>query len=665
MRTALPAAWSEKYASWLECPSPWCELVRVGAFAGLSFDHQLRLYRELSHSRPSHLGPLPVWTPGPEEISGTRAGGWLRELGLKDFSEFHAWSTAHRMEFWRGVVERLDIKFSKTGGDIAQDPGNPEQPGWFPGARLNIVDSCFQASQERVALLYQSESGREQRVTYGELDRWSGRVARGLQEEGLAPGDGVGVVLPLTPEAVAIYLGILRAGCVAIAIADSFAGPEIEVRLRIGRAKRVFTQDVLERGGRRHPLYEKVIAVQAPKAFVSSCQSDLEVKLRKGDLEFRDFLPENSLKGSVQRSPDDAINLLFSSGTTGEPKAIAWDQTTPIKCAMDAAFHQDIDTSDILCWPTSLGWMMGPWSIFASLINRATLALYGGAPAGREFGTFISGSRVTMLGVVPSMVKSWRESGCMEGLDWSHLRCFSSTGECSSPEDMLYLMSLANYRPVIEYCGGTEIGGGYITGSLLQPAAPGLFTTPALGLNLMLLDESGRAGEAGEVFIEGPSPGLSRRVINRDHHELYFAGSPIGPSGQSLRRHGDRIEKVSENFYRAQGRVDDTMNLGGIKTSSAEIEALLNLVAGLRETAAVAVPPAGGGPDRLVVFVVLQKGVGKGAAELQKEFQAMIKEKLNPLFKIHEVVSLEALPRTASNKILRRTLRDNYINSCA
>ena len=163
-------------------------------------------------------------------------------------------------------------------------------------------------------------------------------------------------------------------------------------------------------------------------------------------------------------------------------------------------------------------------------------------------------------------------------------------------------MSLAGYKPVIEYCGGTEIGGGYITGTRVQPAAPSTFTTPALGVDFLLFDENGKPTENGEVFIIPPSLGLSASLLNADHNEVYFGGTPQ----PNLRRHGDAIERLGDSYYRVHGRIDDTMNLSGIKVSSAEIEEVLNVVSEVQETAAVAVPPKDGGPSQLVIYAVLE-----------------------------------------------------------
>ena len=170
----------------------------------------------------------------------------------------------------------------------------------------------------------------------------------------------------------------------------------------------------------------------------------------------------------------------------------------------------------------------------------------------------------------------------MKGLDWQAIKAFSSTGECSNSEDMLFLMSNAGYRPIIEYCGGTEIGGGYLTGTTIQPATPATFTTPALGLDIVICDEEGQPTDNGEVFVTPPSIGLSTELLNKGHHEVYFEGTPQLPKMPPLRRHGDGVERLTDGYYRIHGRVDDTMNLSGIKVSSAEIEEVLNSVSGIR-----------------------------------------------------------------------------------
>jgi acetyl-CoA synthetase len=293
--------------------------------------------------------------------------------------------------------------------------------------------------------------------------------------------------------------------------------------------------------------------------------------------------------------------------------------------------------------------MMGPWLIFASLMNGAAMALYEGSPTERGFCEFVQNAGVTILGLVPSLVSSWKASAFPE-IDWSRVRLFSSTGEASNPQDYRWLMS-ANQpdgamRPIIEYCGGTEIGGGYITSNILAPQHPSEFNCKAMGIDFVLRDD--------EVFLVPPSMGLSRRLLNANNHEIYYAGCPI-LDGKQLRRHGDRMIVVGANRWRSDGRADNAMNLGGIKVGSSEIERVVAQVSGVREAAAVGVPPKDGGAERLVIFTVCAPDAEKET--LLPEMRLAIKQHLNPLFHLHDIVLVDALPRTPSNKVIHKELR--------
>ncbi|HWH08748.1 MAG TPA: AMP-dependent synthetase, partial [Candidatus Thermoplasmatota archaeon] len=158
-----------------------------------------------------------------------------------------------------------------------------------------------------------------------------------------------------------------------------------------------------------------------------------------------------------------------------------------------------------------------------------------------------------------------------------------------------------------------------------------------------------------------PSIGLSQRLLNRDHHKEYHEGAPRGPRGEPLRRHGDEVQRLPGGYWQAHGRADDTMNLGGIKVSSLELERVMDKHPDAYQTAAVAVIPPEGGADHLVVFVVPRPGAAPPDAKaLRAGLQDLVKRDLNPLYRIHDVVLVDALPRTASNKIMRRELRRQY-----
>jgi len=600
--------------------------------------------------------PDAAWTPSPEYIATTNIAWLMTQTGVETYEALHAWSVENRECFWGLVIERLGVRFYETYSRIMA--GSTTDPKWLPGARLNIVESCFMAPGDSTAIIYQAEGDELATLSVDALRTMTDRVAANLVRSGFVVGDAVAIYMPMTIESVAIYLGIIKAGCVVVGIADSFRPKEISTRLRIANAKAIFTQEVILRAGKALPMYANVQEA-GPVMVIVIPAGNANFPLRSGDVAWADFLQETGPFEAVSRAPHDPANILFSSGTTGDPKAIPWSHATPLKCAMDAHFHQNIHTGDVVVWPTNIGWMMGPWLIFASLMNRATMGLYYGAPTGRAFGQFVQDSKTNMLGVVPSLVRAWKNSDCMQGLDWSTMKVFSSTGECSSAAEMQWLMEMAGGRPVIEYCGGTEIGGGYITGTVTRPCIPGTFNTPALGLDFVILNEEGAPAKNGELFLIPPSIGLSTELLNKDHATVYYQDTPSGPGGQALRRHGDQMEKLPGQYWQGHGRADDTMNLGGIKISSAEIETVLATIPGLMETAAIAVSPSGG-PSQLVIYAVCKAGETADKAAIHSAMQAAIKRDLNPLFKIHDVVLVDSLPRTASNKVMRRVIRDQY-----
>jgi acetyl-CoA synthetase len=600
-------------------------------------------------------GPPPAWTPTPESIRKTNIGQFMYKRQIADYSGLHEWSVRNRTAFWLTFVREVGIRFAEPWKQVYDPASGVKAPRWFVGSKLNIAASCFLAPADSPAILHQAAGDSVRCMSVRELHALANRVSNSLATAGLLPGDAVAIDMPMNAAAVAIYLGLIQAGMVAVSIADSLAPEEIAVRLKLADAKAVFTQDVLRRGGKELPLYQKVIAAEPPRTIVIPAGSSLTFPLRDGDLSWESFLAADENFTPLPRDPEDVTNILFSSGTTGEPKAIPWTQTTPLKCVADAWFHHDVQPGERLAWPSNLGWMMGPWLIYASLVNRSAMAILDGAPTGREFGQFVADAKISMLGVIPSLVKTWRTARCMEGLDWSSIRRFSSTGECSNPNDMFYLMHLAGYKPVIEYCGGTELGGGYISSTMVQPNVPSAFTTPCLGVDFLILDEAGKPADVGEAFLIPPSIGMSTRLLKRDHDEVYYADVPKAPRGTVLRRHGDYLERQAVACYRVHGRADDTMNLGGIKVSSAEIERVLNGVHGVVETAAVAVPPPGGGPSLLWIFAVAP---GQEHDALIAELRRALRQHLNPLFKIEGLEIVETLPRTASNKVMRRLLRD-------
>lgn len=762
---------------------------------------------------------------------------------LRDYGLLHRVSVSEPEFFWPRLLAEMRVEFetrplaaldrSSSAPPPAGD--DPDSVVWLPGARLNVAAAALSREahdDDSVAVIAANEADptRTRAIRRGELRGAANTAAAAFLCSGLGPGDRVAVVGSLTPALTAVYLGAVLAGLVPVAVAESFSSAEVATRLRLSGAKGVWAVDSVTRAGKALPLLPRILEAAASAAgearrrrgqpdpssspfrvFVGSSlgafgpacgdcpgaalhQSAVEAMRTHADnpdLLVRRWsdvvasLPPGSSLAFVPFVPaapasSSTMTLLFSSGTTGEPKAIPWSHVTPLRCAVDCFANLDLRSGHVLCWPTSLGWMMGAFSIFGALLNGACLALFDGAPLGRSFGEFVAAARVTQLGVVPSMVRAWRAGGWLEeeeeaggrgGFsadaaaaaaaretssripDWGSLRLMASTGEASAPEDYSWLSSRARYVPVIEFCGGTEVGSAYASGTLLQSWSPSTFTTPTLGCDfvLMVSDPSSEAsfdGEndlnsarqsphgsteacSGELALVPPILGSSQRLFvlgdeeegRRRHWKTYYQGMPrlahsLSSSSSAatatlLRRHGDAFARLpGGGCYAALGRTDDAMNLGGVKVASAEVERVVLAALGgggggrgggkssfssptssasspssssslppVSEVVAVGVPAPGGGPDSLVLVVVPTGGALRGGSAaaaagngggggsggdlktslesaLRSAAAAAIRRDLSPLFRVERVVLRSSLPRTATGKIMRRTLRD-------
>ncbi len=621
---------------------------------------EINLWKEIFHELYKKNKAGIAWSPSPEDIENSNLSWLITESGNKDFKELFTWASSFRALYWEKVVKRTGIKFKEPYLSILDTFHGVEEAIWMEGALMNIADSCFLADKNKTAIIEGSEENDSiKKITYEQLDSYSNHIANGLLEKGYKRGDRFVLYLPFSIEAVAIYLALVKAGMIAVSVADSFSPVELCKRVEITNAKAVITVNQYAYGGKTLNVYDKVKEANCGPAILIS--SDNEEHLRKGDLLLGNLLSKNAAC-STECDPYDITNILFSSGTTKEPKSIPWTHTTPIKCAADGHFHLDIKETDVVTWTTGMGWMMAPWLIYATLINKATMALFTGSAVTEQFGKFAESAGITIMGTIPSVVRGWIKNDFISKFNWD-VRLYSSTGEPSNADDYLYLMGMSDFKaPIIEYCGGTEIGGGYITGTICEPVSPAMFTTPALGLNYFLLNENkqpARANETGEVFLVPPSIGLSQTLLNRNHHNEYYEGMPSGPGGEALRKHGDAFETIQEGpykFYKSVGRTDDAMNLGGIKISAIEIEETLNKHPQILETAAISIAPNTGGPEKLVVFYTERNQVSDEGL-LKKNLQDLLTSQLNPLFRISQIVKVTTIPRTASNKIMRRELR--------
>lgn len=613
-----------------------------------------------------------VWTPEKYAIT-SNIKHWMQMLNINTYPDFYQWSVENKAAFWETAVKNIPVVFEKHYSIVLEETGDPDKITWFKDATFNIVDSCFQADPAQTAIYFQAEGNNKiTQISYQELYNRTRNYAAGFIKQGFSAHDRIVLYLPFSIEAIAVYLGLIYIGAEPVLVSDSFSAAELKKRIDIIQAKAVLTIDSYMYAEKTIQVLSKVVEADPAAIILHTTDKNSNaaaIRNNHSDILLSDLeiTPADTLT-SYKHSSKDIISILFSSGTTKEPKALPWLATTPIKCATDGKLLQDIHEGDVVTWTSGMGWMMAPWLIFASLLNKASIAVYNGAYSKKEFIDFTVQTKVTVLGTIPSVVKSWRAQQFGPIADW-HVRIFSSTGEPSDTEDYLYLCYLNSFKaPIIEYCGGTEIGGGYLSSSVELPNALCHFNTPAPGSELILVDPDKNIVTqqgTGEVFLIPPAVGLSQQILNKNHREEYYSDLPQIKGYALLRRHGDGYTMNTYQdvrFYKSTGRTDDTMNLGGIKISAVEIEAVVNKHAAVFESAAVAYQEANGGPEKLALFVQTKNAI-IDTTLLQQELQKIIQTQLNPLFRISLLILKQSFPRTASNKLMRKDLRKEVTES--
>ena len=364
-------------------------------------------------------------------------------------------------------------------------------------------------------------------------------------------------------------------------------------------------------------------------------------------------------------SAEDPLMLIYTSGTSGMPKGTVHTHCGfPIKAAQDMRQGLDLHADETLFWITDLGWMMGPWLVFGTLLLGATKMLYDGAPdwpGPDRVWSLVARHKITSLGISPTFVRLLMRAGeePVRSHDLSSLRKFASTGEPWNPDAWLWLFNVAGRGrlPIINYSGGTEISGGILMGNVLTPLKPCAFSGPLPGMAADVVDEraSSLRGQVGELVIRQPWIGMTRGFWRdpQRYHDTYWARFP------NVWVHGDWAAVDDDGLWYIFGRSDDTIKIAGKRVGPAEVESVLAGHPAVAEAAAIGVPDELKG-EALVCFCVLKPGQNP-SDELRTELKARVASELGKPMTPRMVAFIRDLPKTRSAKVMRRVIRAAYL----
>lgn len=634
----------------------------------------------MSASETFPFGQPVAWRPEPAAVAETNLAAFWQRHGLAGYEELLRWATADVGRFWEAALEDLGVEFYEPYRQILDTSAGIEHARWCVGATMNVVHNLldkWQATEVagRDALRYESEEGRTVTMTYRELHREVGRCASALRALGLGRGDAVGLFMPMTPELVVAFLAVAKIGGVILPLFSGYGAEAVATRLADGEARALFVSNALVRRGRAIPMKEVADAAleavpSVRHVIVHERVQDLDVPMTPGrDRRWEELMAlasdDPEAVATERTGAEDLVMLIYTSGTTGRPKgAVHTHVGFPVKAAQDMRHAMDLRPGDVMWWMTDMGWMMGPWLVFGTLMNAATMVLFDGAPdfpdAGRTW-ALAERHGVTHLGLSPTLVRALMPHGTapLERHDLSRLRAAGSTGSPWDPAAWRWLFRhvLDERKPILNYSGGTEVSGGIVCGTFVTPLKPGAFSGPIVGMDADVVDEAGRPvrGEVGELVIRQPWIGMTRGFWRDEarYLEAYWQRFP------GLWTHGDFAAVDADGLWYILGRSDDTINVAGKRLGPAEVEAVLNAHPAVVESAAVGVPHEVKGQE-VVAFCVLAAGFEAGEA-LRAELLERVAEALGRPMRPREVRFAEALPKTRNAKVMRRLIRAAYL----
>ncbi len=626
------------------------------------------------------FGQSIAWWPDPASINQTNLAAFWKKQGLDSYEALYDWALEDVGRFWDAALKDLGVEFYEPYTQIMDASNGIERPVWCVGGVMNIVHNLLDKWQDpevadRDAIRYESEEGEVRTLTYRELFEHVNICASGLRAHGIGKGDAVGLYMPMMPEIVIAFLAVVKIGGVVLPLFSGYGAEAVATRLNDGAAKALFVSDGQKRRGRDIPM--KPVADEAltscptvKKVFVHSrCGLDIEwVKGR--DVSWQSLLKAGSAAPNAETertSAEDPVMLIYTSGTTGSPKgAVHTHCGFPVKGAQDMRHAMDVKPGDVMWWMSDMGWMMGPWLVFGTLMNAATMVLFDGAPdfpdVDRTWG-MVERHGVTQLGISPTLIRSLIPHGTepIENHDVSGLRAVASTGSPWDPESWTWLFEnvLNGEKPILNYSGGTEISGGIVCGNFVQPLKPCGFSGPVVGMDADVVNEAGESvrGEVGELAIRQPWIGMTRGFHGDDGLERYLDSYWRKIPG--LWVHGDFAAIDKEGVWYILGRSDDTIKVAGKRLGPAEVESILNADQRVIESAAIGIPDELKG-DAVVAFCVLANGE-PGSDSLRNELVERLVSGLGKALKPKAIYFVDALPKTRNAKVMRRVIRGAHL----
>ena len=614
--------------------------------------------------------PEKLWEPPAELVERARMTEYMRwleaERGLRfdDYHELWRWSVEDLEGFWSSIWDFFEVR---ADGGYERVLGSREMPGaeWFVGGHLNYAEHVFAGKEDdEAAILHASELRELGELSWGELRAQVAAVAAGLRELGVEPGHRVVAYLPNIPEAIVAFLASASIGAVWSSCSPDFGPASVIDRFAQIEPKVLFAVDGYRYGGKDFDRRDVVAQLQGAMPSLGRTvvlpylDPDPDLSPLSNATRWDDLLAAGrGAELSFERVPfDHPLWVLYSSGTTGLPKAIVQGQGgILLEHLKKLHLHVDSHPGDRLFWFTTTGWMM--WNFLVSgLLTRAAIVLYDGNPGYPDMSVLwdlAARAGVTMFGTSASYIAACMKDGVEpgDGRNLSRLQAVGSTGSPLSPEgfDWIY-EQLGADTWLFSTSGGTDLCTAFVGGTPLLPVYRGELQARALGAAVEAWDEDGHSviDEVGELVVTEPMPSMPVRFWGDPDGSRYRASYFEHYPG--VWRHGDWIEITSRGTAVIYGRSDSTINRSGIRMGTSEIYRAVLGIDAIVDAIVVDIPRPGT-EGWMPLFVVLREGAALDD-ELRREIARRVRETCSPRHVPDEVFAIAEVPRTLSGKVL-------------
>ncbi|WGY01700.1 acetoacetate--CoA ligase [Nocardioides sp. QY071] len=607
-----------------------------------------------------------LWTPT-DWRTNSRVGEFARWVetrtgtDLSDYDALWKWSVTDLDGFWSSIWDYFGVQSSTARGAAIADRSMPGAQ-WFPGARINYARHLLEDADltrrldSRVAVVGESQTRARTELTFQQLRTEVGRVRAGLRELGVGRGDRVVAYLPNIPETLIAYLATTSLGAIWASCAPEFGARSVIDRFGQIDPKVLFTVTGYTYGDKHVDRESEVAAITTG---LPSVQSVVHVSYLgmapPGSLDWNDLGAGLDCEPAYDDVPfDHPLCVLFSSGTTGQPKAIVHGHGgILLEHLKNHALSWDLGEEDRLQWFSTTAWMM--WNAMASaLLVRCSIVMIDGHPAWPDANyqwNLAASTSATVLGMSPGLVMESRKQGIRPARDFdlANLRELACAGSPLPAEGYRWIYAELGDVLLNVGSGGTDVCSGIVQGCPALPVWAGEISGRCLGVAADAFDDNGTpvVGELGELVITEPMPSMPVGFWN-DADDTRLRGTYFDQFPE-VWRHGDWIRFTADGSCAITGRSDATLNRGGVRLGTSDFYNVVEELPRVADSLVVHLEDAEGGNGELLLFVVAPDGLSD---DLRHEIRSALRTALSPRHLPDAIIEVRAVPRNRTGKKL-------------